>query len=64
MVVSARAGVFGLTSGDAESMDPARSCMPAGQGVGGIEEVLPAAEIVRRVVEEARAAIGRIGKLL
>jgi enoyl-[acyl-carrier protein] reductase II len=64
MVVSARAGVFGLTSGDAESMDPSRSCMPAGQGVGGIGEILPAGEIVRRVVEEASETIGRMGKLL
>ena len=64
MVVSARAGVFGLTSGDADRMDPARSCMPAGQGVGGIDEILPASEIVRRVVEEAQEAIERMGKLL
>jgi enoyl-[acyl-carrier protein] reductase II len=64
MVVSARAGVFGLTSGDAESMDPSRSCMPAGQGVGGIGEILPAGEIVRRVVAEASETIGRMGKLL
>jgi enoyl-[acyl-carrier protein] reductase II len=64
MTVSARAGVFGLTSGDAERVDPARSCMPAGQGVGGIDEILPAGEIVRRVMDEARAAIERMGKLL
>jgi enoyl-[acyl-carrier protein] reductase II len=64
MAVSARAGVFGLTSGDAERADPARSCMPAGQGVGGIDEILPAGEIVRRVTEEARETIERMGKLL
>jgi enoyl-[acyl-carrier protein] reductase II len=45
-------------------MDPARSCMPAGQGVGGIGEILPAGEIVRWVVEEAQATIERMGKLL
>jgi enoyl-CoA hydratase/carnithine racemase len=47
-----------------ERVDPGRSCMPAGQGVGGIDEVLPAAEIVRRVVAEANATIEGMGKLL
>ncbi len=64
MRVSARAGVFGLTSGDADRVDPERSCMPAGQGVGGITEVLPAGEIVRRVMDEACETIERMGKLL
>jgi enoyl-[acyl-carrier protein] reductase II len=32
----------------------------AGQSVGLIGEVLPAAEIVRRVVEEAEAALERV----
>jgi enoyl-[acyl-carrier protein] reductase II len=63
MGVSYRAGVFGLTGDDPESLDPARSCMPAGQGAGGIGEILPAGEIVRRVVEEARATLDRLGRL-
>jgi NAD(P)H-dependent flavin oxidoreductase YrpB (nitropropane dioxygenase family) len=37
--------------------------MPSGQGVGGILEILPAGEIVRRVVEEAKRTIERIGAL-
>jgi NAD(P)H-dependent flavin oxidoreductase YrpB (nitropropane dioxygenase family) len=37
--------------------------MPAGQGSGGIDEVLPAGEIVRRVVDEARQVIGKLGAL-
>ena len=40
--------------GETEGLTAERSCMPAGQGIGGIDEVLPAGEIVRRVVEEAR----------
>lgn len=41
-------------------VDPARQCLAAGQGGGGITEILPCAEIVRRTLEEAEAAIGRL----
>jgi enoyl-[acyl-carrier protein] reductase II len=46
-----------------EATDPARTCMPAGQGVGGIHEVLPVAEIIQRVMRQAEETIGRIGTL-
>jgi enoyl-[acyl-carrier protein] reductase II len=62
--VSARAGVFNLTVGDHEDLDPARSCLPMGQGCGGIDEVLPAGEIVRRVVEEAERTIREMSAAL
>jgi enoyl-[acyl-carrier protein] reductase II len=61
MAASTRAGIFGYGRGD--SVDPERTCMPSGQGVGGILEILPAGEIVRRVVEEAKRTIERIGAL-
>ena len=38
--------------------------MPAGQGIGGIHDILPAGEIVARVVREARAIVGRLGRLV
>jgi enoyl-[acyl-carrier protein] reductase II len=37
--------------------------MPAGQGSGAIRDVLPAGEIVRRVVAEAEAVLARIGAM-
>ena len=40
-----------------ESFDPARTFMPAGQGVGLIHEIKPAAEIVRDIVREAESVI-------
>ena len=43
--------------------DPARTCMPAGQGIGGIHEILPAREIVARVVAEAADTIARLDSL-
>jgi enoyl-[acyl-carrier protein] reductase II len=63
-VESSRAGVMNLTLDTWEEMDPDRSCMPAGQGVGGIDEILPAGEIVQRILAEARTAIGRLESLL
>ncbi len=44
-------------------VDPARECYPAGQGVGGIAEILPAAEVVRLIVDEAEAELRRLGAL-
>jgi enoyl-[acyl-carrier protein] reductase II len=41
-------------------VDPARQCLAAGQGGGGIRDILPCAEIVRRTVEEAEAALRRM----
>lgn len=38
-------------------VDPEVECYPAGQGVGGISELVPAGEIVRRVVAEAEAVL-------
>lgn len=40
-------------------VDPGKECYPAGQGVGAISDVLPAAEIVDRFVAEAEAALNR-----
>jgi enoyl-[acyl-carrier protein] reductase II len=44
-----------------EGVDPDIECYPAGQGVGGIHEVQPAADVVRGIVAEAEAVLGRIG---
>ena len=64
MAHSLQQGVLALTADDPEVVDPARSCMPAGQGSGGIGEIQPAGEIVRRVVAEAREVMGRLGGLV
>src|SRR5262249_1621934 len=41
-------------------VDPERERDPAGPGVGGIHELLPAGDIVRSIVKEAEAALGRL----
>ena len=46
-----------------EGVDTERECYPAGQGVGGIAELVPAGELVRRFVVEAEAALDRVAAL-
>ncbi len=54
-------GAFHLGAGpNQEGVDPARECYPAGQGTGAIADLVPAGELVRRFVEEAEAALGRV----
>jgi enoyl-[acyl-carrier protein] reductase II len=40
-------------------VDPDREFMPAGQGVGAIDDLVPAGELVERFVREAQDALGR-----
>jgi enoyl-[acyl-carrier protein] reductase II len=46
-----------------EGVDIDKECYPAGQGVGAITELVPAAELVRRFVAEAEAALDRLPNL-
>jgi enoyl-[acyl-carrier protein] reductase II len=45
-------------------VDPDREFMPAGQGVGAIDELVPAGELVERFVREAEHALGRTQQIL
>jgi enoyl-[acyl-carrier protein] reductase II len=45
------------------AINPRLECYPAGQGAGAIDELVPAAELVRRFVAEASDALRRIGGL-
>jgi enoyl-[acyl-carrier protein] reductase II len=58
MIQSVQDGL--LSFADDEHTDEARSCMPAGQGVGGITEIIPAGDIVREVVRDAEAVLAHI----
>lgn len=59
-MASSRAGVMGGIGGQLEGLDPDRSCFAMGQSAGGVRDVLPAAEIVRRLIAEAEVAIDRL----
>jgi enoyl-[acyl-carrier protein] reductase II len=61
MVHSARTGVFNYVRDD--GIDVARTCMPAGQGIGGIDDIPTARAIVDRVVAEAQDVLQTLGRL-
>lgn len=46
---------------DEPGVDPDKEFWPAGQGVGAIDELVPAGELVARFVEEAEAALAGAG---
>lgn len=48
--------------GDADTpgVDPAREFYPAGQGGGAIDELVPAADLVQRFVDDAEAILARL----
>ena len=58
-MVSIKAGAMGGIGGQVEGLDPDKSCFAMGQSAGGVRDVLPAGEIVRRLVAEAEAALTR-----
>ena len=63
-VRSMQEGAFHLGGDDSTpDIDPEIECYPAGQGVGGIHDIVPAGELVRRFVAEAEAVLSRIGGL-
>ena len=54
---------MGGIGGQLEGLDPDKSCFAMGQSAGGVHEVLPAAEIIARLMDEAQQAIGRLARL-
>jgi enoyl-[acyl-carrier protein] reductase II len=60
---SSQAGVMGGIGGQIEGLDADKSCFAMGQSAGGVRDVLPAAEIVARILAEAEAAIDRVSAI-
>jgi enoyl-[acyl-carrier protein] reductase II len=61
MIFSARAGVTDYVGANGDC-DPERTFMPAGQGLGMIHEIRPAADIMRDLVEEAEGTFERLAR--
>jgi enoyl-[acyl-carrier protein] reductase II len=60
-VQSVREGVNHLGGDEAtEGVDPVREFFPAGQGVGAIDGLVPAGELVHRIVDEAVATLTKL----
>jgi enoyl-[acyl-carrier protein] reductase II len=62
-ILSSRAGVMGGIGGQIEGLDADSSAFAMGQSAGGVHDVAPAGEIVRRIMAEAEAAIDRVAAL-
>ena len=62
-MLSSRAGVMGGIGGQIEGLDADRSAFAMGQSAGGVRDILPAAEIVARLMAEAEASIDRLANL-
>ncbi len=60
---SAQANRLGPIAGVTENLDPETMCFAAGQGGGGVHEILPCRTIVERTVAEAEAVLGQLGRL-
>jgi len=63
LMASAQADVMRALGGQHDKLDPDKTAFAMGQGAGTIREVQPAAEIIRGIMEEAEAVIGRMAKL-
>ena len=64
MLASINDGVLHLPTGpDDPDVDPSRECYPSGQGVGAIDALIPAGELVGRLMAETEAALARIAAL-
>jgi enoyl-[acyl-carrier protein] reductase II len=63
MALSAREGVLLFATGEAEGFESERACMPCGQGAGAINDIPTCAEIIDRVMSDARATIERLHAL-
>jgi enoyl-[acyl-carrier protein] reductase II len=62
-MTSIRNQAMGGIGGQIEGLDPDKSCFAMGQSAGGVHEVLPAREIVARIMAEAHAAIARLATI-
>ena len=60
---STKAGVMGGIGGQIEGLDIDSSCFAMGQSAGGVRDVLPAGEIVNRIIAEAETAIDRVAAI-
>ena len=59
-IFSAKSGVNHLGFPDGTEVDASREFMPCGQGVGAIDSLVPAAELVHAMVAQAQETIERL----
>src|SRR6478672_1756164 len=57
MANAVAANALHLGGDESTPVDPKKECYPSGQGVGAIDTLIPAGELVHRIVEEAEHAL-------
>ena len=62
-MISAQAGVMGGIGGQVDGLQRDKSAFAMGQGAGAVHEVLPSAEIIRRIMTDADEIIAKMNKL-
>jgi enoyl-[acyl-carrier protein] reductase II len=63
LLASMEDGANHLGAGPDIAVDPDREFWPVGQGVGAIDELVPAGDLVRSIVAEAEAVIDRVSEM-
>ena len=63
-IATMQAGAMGGIGGQTEGLDPERSCFAMGQSAGGIHAILPCAQIIDMILEDARKALTRVSGAL
>jgi len=64
MMKAVAANALHLGGDEQADVDTSKECYPAGQGVGAIDSLVPAGDLVRQIVAEAEAAMARTGQLI
>jgi enoyl-[acyl-carrier protein] reductase II len=62
-MISVQAGVMGGIGGQTENLNRDKSAFAMGQGAGAVHDILPCAEIIKRMVASAEEIIGRMQRL-
>jgi enoyl-[acyl-carrier protein] reductase II len=62
MMRAIEANALHLGGDETSNVDPEKECYPSGQGVGAINELVPAGDLVRQIVDEAEHALARAAK--
>ncbi len=64
VLASIQAGANHLGAPEDAEVDPRREFYPCGQGVGAVDSLVPAGELVERFVSEAEAVLARVGSFV
>lgn len=62
-MISIQNNAMGGIGGQLEGLDETKSCFAMGQSAGGVHDVLPAGDIVRRMMREAESALAAAANL-